>query len=188
MLAGGLPALFRAWWVRWQDPFWRKVLSRATRMLMSANRTDPLDVAVTTAWTLLEVLAWAVLVIELGWLTRGDFEGMPKPAVLRLLLGWCDVDPAVPAQLVALERVRSGRSSLVDAAGAVGWVRNSLTHPPKKPDAWWPQAAEMSDAWRLETQWSELVMLKVLGYSGQFGTRCAVDGRRPGQVEPVPWA
>lgn len=188
VLSDELPALFEAWWRRWQDPFWQQVLRRATRMMVSANRSDPVDIAVTTAWSLLEILAWAVLVVELRWLTREDFEKMSASAVLRLLLGWCGIDPSVPAPLVALNGIRSGRSSLIDAAGAIGWVRNRITHPPQKSDAEWPGFEELIDAWRLEMQWSELIVLRLLGYNGQFGTRCFVEDRRPGEVETVPWA
>ncbi len=31
-------------------------------------------------------------------------------------------------------------------------------------------------------------MLRVLGYEGDFGNRCVIDGRWQGDVEPVPWA
>lgn len=187
-LAPELPGLFDQWWTRWQDEFWRKVLQRATRMLLSANRSDPLDVAVTTGWTLLEVLGWATLVVELGWLTRRDFDKLPASAVVRLLLAWCGIPPSVPEPLATLAKVAAGDDNLADAAGAVGWVRNRLTHPPKNLDAAWPQPAELTESWRLELQWSELVMLRLLGYEGRFGNRCTIEGRWRGDVELVPWA
>ncbi|MGH9164264.1 MAG: hypothetical protein ACRDZW_01975, partial [Acidimicrobiales bacterium] len=62
------------------------VLMRGVRALVSANRPDPLDVAVTTAWILLEILGWAILVVELEWITQKDFLELPTAAVLRLLL------------------------------------------------------------------------------------------------------
>jgi hypothetical protein len=46
----------------------------------------------------------------------------------------------------------------------------------------------MIDAWRLELQYGELVLLKLLGYEGRFGGRLHMRGRSVGQVEPVPWA
>lgn len=187
-LGDEVPGLFTAWWERWDDEFWGRVLARASRMLVSANHTDPLDQAVATAWTLLETLAWAVVVVDLGWATPHDFERMPSPAVVRLLLGWCGIELTPPASLSAIATIASGDSNLVDAVGAVGWVRNRLAHPPKKADASWPTSPQLMESWRLATQWSDLVMLRLLGYQGGFGNRHTIQGRWHGSVEPVPWA
>ena len=51
-----------------------------------------------------------------------------------------------------------------------------------------PEYGPMIDAWRLELQYGELVLLKLLGYEGRFGGRLHMRGRSVGQVEPVPWA
>ena len=47
------------------DEFWRLVLRRAVRMIISANTPDPLDVAIPTAVAVLELLGWAVE--SAGW-------------------------------------------------------------------------------------------------------------------------
>lgn len=55
-LAAELPALFVAWYQRTRDPFWKQVLHRATRMVADANHPSPVDVAVATAASGLELL------------------------------------------------------------------------------------------------------------------------------------
>ncbi len=187
-LADELPSMFEDWWARWQDGFWKPVLMRGVRALVSGNRPDPLDVAVTTAWTVLELLGWAILVVELEWITQKDFPELPAAAVLRLLLGWAGVSATVPGTLRDLAALQASDTNLVDAAGATAWVRNRLIHPPKKVGNPWPGPDVLRDTWRLELQWAELVILRLLAYDGKFGSRCIVEGREIGQLEFVPWA
>ncbi len=112
---------------------------------------------------------------------------MPAAAVLRLLLGWAGISPIVPGSLRDLDAIRTADANLVDAAGAVAWIRNRLIHPPKKVGSGWPGSPALIDAWRVEMQWAELLILRLLGYQGRFGSRC-IEGRAVGELEPVPWA
>ncbi|MEY2590537.1 MAG: hypothetical protein QOJ67_2521 [Acidimicrobiaceae bacterium] len=189
LLVGEFEGLLRSWMTLSEDPFWTQVLHRVVRILVSANDPHPLDAAIPTAQTALELLSWAVLVIKETWLVPGEgdlsFQGR-----LRLLLKWAGIDPAVPVELVDMERVRR-EANLTDAPATIAWVRNRLVHPPKMGNdglPQWPSHDLQVDVWRLSLQYIELIVLRLLGYQGRFGTRTHIDGRWAGDVEPVPWA
>jgi hypothetical protein len=59
--AGSLEQLLRGWFDKTAEDFWRQVLARATRFILSANAPDPVDVSVVSAFASLELLSWAVL-------------------------------------------------------------------------------------------------------------------------------
>ncbi len=103
-----------------------------------------------TAWALLEMLAWAVLVVEHRWLMRKDFDKLSASSDVRLLLSWCSIPIAVPTQLQRLAGFAAADSNLADAPGTVGWIRNRLTHPPSKLEKGWPEHSELIESWRLE--------------------------------------
>jgi len=95
----------------------------------------------------------------------------------------------LPESLRNLDAIRAGDANLVHAAGVVvGWARNRLIHPPKKVGHAWPGSGELIDAWRIEMQWAELMILRLLGYQGRFGSRCITEGHAVGELELVPWA
>ncbi|MGH7485499.1 MAG: hypothetical protein ACREMY_07830, partial [bacterium] len=67
-------------------------------------------------------------------------------------------------------------------------IRNGLIHPPKDlQDPAWPNVDELFEAWQLATWQLQLVLLRVLGYEGDYWSRLRL-GRSEMDVEPVPWA
>lgn len=184
-LAAELPGLFKSWIARVADPFWELVLRRSTRLISAANHPNPLDVAVTTAATGIELLAWAVLSVEKGWVVS-DSGDLTAGGLARLLLGWAGLPFEIPAELVHLQREAKQRR--MDAPSALAWVRNRLVHPPKRPSDGWPTSDVITDAWRLSMEQLELVVLRLLDYQGSYGHRRHLDGRWLGSTSPVPWA
>lgn len=66
-------------------------------------------------------------------------------------------------------------------------VRNDLVHPPRRlSDPEWPTSDELLEAWQLATWYLELVILRVLGYNGEYVNRLQLHGWA-GQTEQVPW-
>ncbi|MEQ1731270.1 MAG: hypothetical protein ABL982_23110, partial [Vicinamibacterales bacterium] len=178
--ADDLPTLLAGYLARAADPYWRKVLQRATRMLLAANTADPVDAAVPIALSALELLAWAT----------GESGGdEPAAAQIRALLQWANIPLAVPTQLEALERYRAERSTnLVDVADAIASVRNRAVHPPRGSEAEWPATAVLIDTWRAALEFGELALLKLLGHRGNYGHRRHMTGRWVGDTDVVPWA
>ncbi|WP_301174582.1 hypothetical protein [Actinomadura geliboluensis] len=171
------------------DPTMEKVIDRAINLYLTANGTQPIDARIPVACSGLELLAWAVLQTE-QWLTTGAFDKLWAAANLRLLLQWSGIPIDVPSEFSDLEarRLSLGQADLA-APDVVLKIRNDLVHPPKKLSKLeWPSPAEMQQAWRLCMHYMELVILRLLGYQGQYLPRLQLTVRWVSNTEPVPWA
>lgn len=183
-----LSPLFANWLQRTQDSFWREVLKRAVRRCLDANVPNPVDSAIVVSHSALELLAWAVLVVEHRWLDPKDGE-LTAAGRIRLLLRWAHVETAIDPRLSALQ-VLASRESCVDGPAALAFVRNRIVHPPRKlPNGSpsWPTPAEQIDTWRLATEYADLAILRILGHQGHYGSRFHTTGRWAGDIERVPW-
>lgn len=171
---------------RFQDEFWREVIRRAIRYFVESNSPDPLDVAIPMAQAGLEVLAWAVLEQE-GWVERGE-DRLDAAGRIRLLLKWAGIPTAIPAHLESLSaRSRALGQGNWDGPRVVTHVRRDLIHAPRRTPEW-PNGDTLTEAWRLATWYLELVLLRVIGYEGVYGSRLVTEGRWVGAVDHVPWS
>jgi hypothetical protein len=127
------------------------------------------------------------LTIEQDWLRLQEAEEMSAESKLRLLLRWANVPTELPARLKALKTFAGGGTD-VDGPAAIARVRNRIVHPPKKRDGHWPSGEQVIQAWQLALEYAELVVLRVVGYDGNFGTRVYEGGRWEGDTQRVPWA
>jgi hypothetical protein len=147
-----------------------------------------LDVRIPVACSGLELLAWAVLQ-RWQWLTRDGLGRLPAAGRVRLLLQWAGIRVELPAQLGALA-ARRGRLGQPDMAGPelVFDVRNGLVHPPKRiEEPEWPDPNELFEAWQLATWYLELVVVRLLGYQGEYRSRLRLEGWTY-DTELVPWS
>ncbi len=182
-------ALFEGWLRKSEDPFWHDVLRRAVRHCLEANTPDPVDTAIVVSHSALELLAWAVLVVEERWLDPKDGR-LASAGNIRLLLRWAGIDASIDPRLEALEALAK-RENCVDGPDALVFVRNQIVHPPRKlmqGERSRPGSEEMIDAWRLAMEYAELAILRILGHKGHYGSRFHTEGRWAGQIERVPWA
>ena len=136
------------------------------------------------------MLAWAILQHH-GWLTSDviNQRDLNAAAKVRLLLGWAGVSTMLPADGFDALKARS-RGLPKDWGGPeiLFNVRNKLVHPPKKlAGAEWPSSGEMVESWRLAGCYLELVVLRVLGYEGEYWSRLRRLDRYGADVEAVPW-
>ncbi|TMR04353.1 hypothetical protein ETD83_08315 [Actinomadura soli] len=171
------------------NPTMEKVVDRAINLYLTANGTQPIDARIPVACSGLELLAWAVLQTE-QWLTTGAFSKLWAAANLRLLLQWSGIPIDAPSAFTELEARRLSLEQ-PDLAGpdAVLKIRNDLVHPPKRLSKLeWPSVAEMQQAWRLSMHYLELVILRILGYQGQYLPRLQLTARWATDTESVPWA
>ena len=78
------------------------------------------------------------------------------------------------------------RKPLPDGPEVLTWLRNRLVHP---KDAGEPYRIDdlVSDAWRLATEYGELLLLHRIGYGGKYLPRTDKVGEWVNSV-PVPWA
>ena len=128
-----------------------------------------------------------------GWLTPEIADGhnthLPAGARARLLLQWAGIPPEIPDELPAL-------ADRAAAVGQAGWerpevlfkIRNDLLHPPRHvTDPKWPDFDQLLAAWQLGTWYLELIVLRCLGYTGEYRSRLRLGGWE-NHVELVPWS
>lgn len=158
---------------------------------MTANGGDPLDESIVTALSCLELLAWGVLEIEHQWLKLPRDGDLNLAGRLRLLLHWAGIDPAIPPQLSALTSLTTADTNVTDGPSALAWLRNRSVHPPKLPKTGlpgWPSPERLQEGWRLALEYANLIILRLLGHTGEYGSRLHMEGRWVGSMTPVPWA
>lgn len=161
-------------------------VDRAVSLLLATNE-GVLDTRIPIACIGLELLSWAVLQHKAG-LTKADLESRSAGINVHKLLDWAGIDAALPGDHTALA-ARLARVNNADWAGpeVVFNVRNALVHPPKQiTDPEWPEWKELVEAWQLATWYLEVVLLRVLGYQGEYTSRLQLRGWE-GQTEPLPW-
>jgi hypothetical protein len=183
-----LPALATGLSSLADDPALQLVVDRAGRHLLAANGPEVLDVRIPVACSGLELLGWAVLQRQ-QWLTKEGLSKLPAKSRVRLLLHWAGIPVEVPSQLVALA-ARRGRLGQSDVAGPelVFDVRNNLVHPPKRIDEpEWPDRDQLLEAWQLAMWYLELVVIRLLGYEGEYLSRLQLEGSDL-DTETVPWS
>ncbi|WP_116996722.1 hypothetical protein [Desertimonas flava] len=185
-LFGGLAGLLDRYVRLSGDEFWRLVLRRLVRMVISANEPNPVDVSIATAVAALELLAWSAE-------SAGFVPALPSDASaadrIRRFLEWAGISLAVPVELQALADRAATRHDPADAPAVLAGLRNRLVHPPKKPRQLdWPDGAVMREAWRLALEFAELGILRLLDYQGNYRHRRHFRGQWVGATEPVPWA
>lgn len=185
-----LPPLFNQFAAKWWHPntdlqrFWRNVFRELIYTYTDAERIDERR-GIVPACTALETLGWAILVVTERWLTgdrqpaggRGGYERLTAADQLRLLLRWAGLTTELPQSLSRLKQ--KAVSNNWDGPQVVTWVRNRVVHPDRHDQLVDGIAAE---SWLLAMWYTELVILKLLGYDGYFRDR--LDG---GQIKRVPW-
>nr|MDQ6946019.1 hypothetical protein [Actinomycetota bacterium] len=142
-----LSQIFDGWLRRAADPFWHGVLRRVVRTCLTASTPRPLDTAVAETQMALELLAWAVLVVDGHWLEAGDGD-LSAAGQMRLLLRWAGINTTIDERLVAL-RALAKRKNLVDGPQVLVYVRNRIVHPRRKPKGApsWPDHEELQESW-----------------------------------------
>jgi hypothetical protein len=172
------------------DPALLAATGRAINLLLAADSSEVLDVRVPVASSALELLAWAVLQRE-GWISSATLRRneLSSSALLRLLLRWAEIPTGIPAGFKALqERLRGSGMPGSEGPEIVVNVRNRLMHPPRRLDTpEWPTSDELLEAWQLVTWYLTLVLLRLLKYGGEYGSRLHLS-RSVWDTEFVPWA
>jgi hypothetical protein len=126
----------------------------------------------------LERLSWQRFVID-GGVPSGEFDQLKAGQRLRRLLEDCGIPVAVPAGLGALASEASRRGW--DGPWAIAVARDLLVHPKGLQPLPW------HELWGLARWYVELVLLRMLGFSGEYSNR-TLARRFVGAVERVPWA
>jgi hypothetical protein len=186
-LAGTFPGFMRLW----LDPDRRDILEVAIHWYIEANLgSGAIEGAVILCQNGLERLAYYIMVHEQRILREQDFRSGGLPAAERLRRFFTQF--GLP---IAIGPPRLRVNNLPDLAAAQGWrdapealvtLRNSIVHPDQRNMQRlhnYPIPARI-EAWTLCLWYLELVLLKWLGYSGNYVNRQTI--RFNGETEPMP--
>jgi hypothetical protein len=183
----------------WFDPDQHDVTRHVARHLIVAHhRGTTIEAKIMLVHAALEYLSWVTYV--LGPLRRSEnhhdrkdkFTGAVAATWhLQELLCDAKIDTAIPAGLVAMTRRAqemqpdARANQVIDGPEVLTWLRGRLVHP---KDAGEPYRIQdlVTEAWRLVTEYGELLLLHRLGYDGKYLPR--TDTSRLVNSLPVPWA
>jgi hypothetical protein len=169
---------------RLADWDWRDTLMFALGSFCEANGRASLEPSLVLAQTGLELLAWAILVLEEGMLSSEGFGKLAAHDRLRLLLSITDTPRDVPPLLDAL-RERAQRDG-IDGPEVLTVLRNKIVHPPRRGVFRSQDIDELSEGSLLALWYLELAILRFLGYQGLYVSRVS-PARFSGRAETVPW-
>jgi hypothetical protein len=176
--------LFPTFMARFGDPYWRQVLTHAIAYLVEAGRPDTVERAIIMAQVLLEAVSYSWLVEERKLRTHDSFEDRTAAENIRAMLLDMKVPVPIPKNLPALATTKSKKGTPVDGPQALVLKRNEIIHRrrPAPSSTYDP----LIDAWRLGAWYSELAVLRLCGFNGQYRSRLS-ENVWTGVVEPVPW-
>jgi hypothetical protein len=176
--------LFPTFMARFEDPYWRQVLTHAIEYLVEAGRPHTVERAIIMAQVLLEAMSYSWLVEERKLRTHESFEDRTAVQNIREMLLDMKVPVAIPKNLTALATTRSKKGAHVDGPQALVLKRNEIIHRRRPAPA--STHDPLIDAWRLGAWYSELTVLRLCGFNGQYRSRLN-DNVWAGVVEPVLW-
>jgi hypothetical protein len=176
--------LFPTFMARFGDPYWQQVLTHAIVYLVEAGRPDTVERAIIMAQVLLEAMSYSWVVEERKLRTHEGFEDRKAAQNIREMLLDMKVPVAIPKNLTALATTRSKKGTPVDGPLALALKRNEIIH--RRRPAPVSTYEPLIEAWRLGAWYSELVVLRLCGFNGQYRSRLN-DNVWAGVVESVPW-
>jgi hypothetical protein len=135
--------------------------------------------------TILERLAWQLLVIDRMSLSANGFERRKAAGQLRMLLSTSAIPLEIPPQLTELQKAAK-EFNWNDGPQAFVEIRNRLVHPPKKKGQQEKRYPDY-EAYLLGKWYLDLVILNTCKYQGLYSNRTKIP-RCVGGVERVPWA
>jgi hypothetical protein len=195
----GLKAFMGLFIDAWFDPDRLDVTRHVARHLIVAHhRGTTIEAKIILVHAALEYLSWVTYV--LGPLQRSKSLHMEKDPItgaaaatwhLEELLDDAKIDSRIPDTLVAMQQQAQQMQKenqltyVPEGPEVLTWLRNRLVHP---KDAGEPYRIEdlATEAWRLVTEYGELLLLHRIGYKGKYLPR--TDTRRWVNSVPVPWA
>ncbi|MFI9453529.1 hypothetical protein [Amycolatopsis sp. NPDC052450] len=170
----------------WADPLKQEVVQRAIYYLIDANDPHPLELAVSSAQSGLELLAWSELVEDRHIYTAKAYGPLKAHESMRELLALHSISEKFPPGLTELASVAAKLTGLAvgDGPEVLTRMRNGVMHPSRAKPKF--STGEWYDAWCLARHYLQLSILGYLGYQGTHRDP-AVKVHFTGQIEKVPW-
>jgi hypothetical protein len=178
---------FAGFLTRWSDPVWRDALLFGTQMYVEANGPVYAETSLVLTQAALELLAWVRIVEDEKSATADEFDKLQYGAAARIrrLFDWLNLDPAIPADLVALTS-EAQRLGWHDGPHAIDALRNALIHPSKRARIEDTDLTARIELHELALWYVELALLRAIDFKGEYSSR--LDSRWSGSVIAVPWS
>jgi hypothetical protein len=183
----------------WLNPDEGAIVEHVSRHLIAAHHIGTtIEAKIMLVHAALEYLSWLTYVLGPVQRSEGHHDRRDKStgAVaatwhLQELLSDANIDTAIPADLAAMTsraqemQPLAGANQVIDGPEVLTWLRGRLVHP---KDAGEPYRIEdlVTEAWRLVTEYGDLLLLHRIGYKGNYLPR-SNTGQWVNSV-PVPWA
>jgi hypothetical protein len=153
----------------WKDPLWNQALKVVIGFYLSANRPRPMQTAIASAQSGLELLGWLRLV-ETGEVEEEEWTSLAYSGArkLRGVLSLAQIDPTIPHEYRNLARLDP---SWEDGPAVVAGVRNQLVHPRMRNGRIGPTTTTLLQTRMLSTRYLEDCILDVLKVKRPKDTR-----------------
>ena len=178
---------FPGFLARWQNAGWAEAVRLAIHWYLEANaQAGSTEGSIVLTQTAFELLAYAVLVDDGGWLSSGGYGNLGAADRTRLIFRWAGIPVTIPTELRALT-TDAKAFNWPDIPSAMTEVRNSIAHPtrPNRERFNRHSAGTRQEVWRLGLWALELCLLRPFDYRGEYANR--ITQRFSGEVGPVPW-
>ena len=165
-----LAPLLRSLWERSKGPKWRGI-KQAIHWYLRSNEGGALDTSTILNHTALEVIC--------------KMEANSKASRMTDVLSSLGVPTAIPEECTELSRAQ-GDNGWHNGPHALTSIRNELVHPEERLTG--ISEGVRFEAWNLGQWYIELVLLSLLGHTGQYVNRLKRGKEYSSLREPVPWA
>lgn len=166
-----------------QDPTWKAAVRRAIYWYVMSNAgASGMESSIILTQAALELLSWVSLTEDSQSLSKQGFKALSASDQLSLLFSRIGIPLEIPSDLSELPKVAK-EFNYDNAPQAFTRVRNSIVHPGHKQQTKLSNA--IYDAWALGLWYTELFLLHLFDYHGDYSNR--LNAKWKGQVEPVPW-
>jgi hypothetical protein len=186
----------RAWFSSDEE---RAIVRHVAHHLIAAHHWGTtIEAKIMLVHAALEYLSWVTYVLSPlqrneSHHRRTDLVTGAPPATWHLQELLCDagVDTAIPRGLSGMQQLAQNlqlnarANQVIDGPEVLTWLRNRLVHP-KNADEPYRIENLVTEAWRLASEYGELLLLKRIGYQGKYLPR--TDTREWVNSIAVPWA
>jgi len=175
----------------WQTEDDKDCLQLATHWyLESLAAKSGVEASIALVQNSLELLCSRILVEQEHILDSVSADRMSASSKINVLLSWAKIPNKIPDGLNELTHLAKA-NTLKTGPEVIIYIRNSIVHPHSKNREKYKKLdiAIKRQALQLALQYVELVLLRLLGYSGYFYNRVA-GKEHPNffRTERVPWA
>jgi hypothetical protein len=173
---------FKGFFTNWSEPFSNSVMRVAIGTYVTANSPDPVETAIITAQSGLELLGW-LRFVESGTISARAWQDKQASDKIEELLAIANVDASIPPETPALSGLHPDWKT---GPQVVAGVRNRLVHPRRREGGATSPGDVLADAWMLSSRYLELGLLHVLGVQSPIRNRLNPNVWT-GAVAPPPW-